>query len=135
MGAPALSRQEQLAAASAALWVVVMGLRDGQLLHSPMSGGAWTLSGTTWLERFVAMTWITLSLVWRRLVRWRLRVIALSGIGCFSLRARLFGTIRRIATILALPRCAAARRTGAVGRILIEPFVRGLEIGKQLCRQ
>jgi len=129
MGARRLRRRQRRAAAGAGRRVVVMGLFDGQLLHTPVSRGAGALSGTTLLRRLLERTLLALVL-FLRLLRFFLpatrSVIRTVG---------LLRSVGRITTILALPRRAAARWAGTVARILIEPLVCGLQIRQQLCRQ
>jgi len=126
MGASGVLKRQRAAAAGADPWVVVMGLFDGQLLHTPVSRGAGALSGTAFLRRLIRRTLLALApLLWplRLFVlgtRWVIRTFA------------LLGPLRRITTILTLPRRATARGAGTVGRILIEPLVCGLQVRQQL---
>ena len=50
MGVPALRHRQRGAAADAGCWVMVMGVFDGQLLHTSVSRGPGALSATSLLK-------------------------------------------------------------------------------------
>ena len=109
--------------------VVVMDLFDGQLLHTPMSRGTRALSCSALLRRLVGLRRIALAR-FRRLLWYVLR-----GTRLLIRAVGLLGRVGLITTMPALPRRAAARWTGTVAWILIEPLVRGLQVRQQLGRQ
>ena len=108
MGAPGVRHRQRCATAGAGLWVVMMDLFDWQLLHTPVSRGAWALSCPALLRRLIELR-LTALASFRRLLRLfvpspRLLSLAIGLLG-------LLGLVRPITIIPAIPWRPAARWT------------------------